>query len=114
VPINAGAADFTEGTLDVVIAGNTANLYKWFLSGTTFQSQYNDPTLLDIFTNDTVPDYSGSLLIPLPDDGEWVYVIVESVIPLPHPLHLHGNLPPPDSAILLGLMFIRSRLPHLG
>jgi hypothetical protein len=76
----------------VIITGNTANLYKWFLSGTTFQSQYGDPTLLDIFTNDTVPDYSGALLITLPEKGEWVYVIVESVIPLPHPLHLHGKL----------------------
>jgi len=33
VPLNAGPADFTEGTLDVVVAGNNASLFKWFLSG---------------------------------------------------------------------------------
>jgi FtsP/CotA-like multicopper oxidase with cupredoxin domain len=91
VPINAGAADITEGALEVVIAGNAVNLYKWFLSGTTFQSQYDEPTLLDIFTNNTVPNFSGALLIDLPNNKEWVYVIVESPIPLPHPLHLHGK-----------------------
>jgi len=33
VPLNAGPADFTEGTLDVVIHGNQAQLFKWYLSG---------------------------------------------------------------------------------
>jgi hypothetical protein len=91
VALNAGAANFTEGTLDVVIAGNDVNLYKWTLSGTTFFSQYGDPTLLDIYTNDTTPDYSGNLLVDIPDAGEMIYVIIETPIPLPHPLHLHGH-----------------------
>jgi hypothetical protein len=38
VALNAGAANFTEGTLDVVVAPNAANLFKWYLSGTTFFS----------------------------------------------------------------------------
>jgi FtsP/CotA-like multicopper oxidase with cupredoxin domain len=91
VPINAGAPDFTEGTLDVVVQANSAQLFKWYLSGTTFFSEYNDPTLLDIQRNNSVPDYSGNLLVKLPNAKEWVYVIVESPIPLPHPLHLHGH-----------------------
>jgi FtsP/CotA-like multicopper oxidase with cupredoxin domain len=91
VPLDAGPADFTEGTLDVVIAGNAVNLYKWFLSGTTFFSQYNDPTLLDVFQNTTEPTYSGDLIVDLPGANEMIYVIVETPIPLPHPLHLHGH-----------------------
>jgi FtsP/CotA-like multicopper oxidase with cupredoxin domain len=91
VPLNPTAADITEGALDVVVAANDVQLFKWFLSGTTFFSQYGDPTLLDIFKTNTVPNYSGNLLVELPDAGKMVYVIVESPIPLPHPLHLHGH-----------------------
>jgi FtsP/CotA-like multicopper oxidase with cupredoxin domain len=91
VALDSAAANFTEGTLEVVIQGNAASLYKWYLSGTTFFSQYNDPTLLDIYTNNTVPSYSGNLLVELPDAKEMVYVIIESPIPLPHPIHLHGH-----------------------
>jgi FtsP/CotA-like multicopper oxidase with cupredoxin domain len=114
VPLNVGAADFTEGALEVVIGGNAVNLYKWFLSGTTFQSQYGDPTLLDIYTNDTVPSYSGNLLIELPNNKEWVYVIVESPIPLPHPLHLHGKTYPFVLVLRDLLTTNRSRFLHLG
>jgi FtsP/CotA-like multicopper oxidase with cupredoxin domain len=91
VPLTVGSADFTEGTLDVVIHGNDVNLYKWYLSGTTFFSEYNEPTLLDVWENKTLPTFSGNLLVELPNPKEWVYVIVESPIPLPHPLHLHGH-----------------------
>jgi FtsP/CotA-like multicopper oxidase with cupredoxin domain len=89
--LNAGTADVTEGTLDVVIQGNANSLFKWYISGTTFFSEYSDPTLLDVYKNTTLPDYSGNLLIDLPTAGQTVYVIVESPIPLPHPLHLHGH-----------------------
>jgi hypothetical protein len=91
LPLNAGVADFTEGTLDVVVAANDVNLFKWFLSGTTFFSEYNEPTLLDIYKNDTTPDFSGNLLVDVPARGEMVYVIIETPIPLPHPIHLHGH-----------------------
>jgi FtsP/CotA-like multicopper oxidase with cupredoxin domain len=91
VPFNVGTANVTEGAFDVIIQSNSANLYKWYLSGTTFFSEYNEPTLLDVFKNKTLPTFSGNLLIELPIAKEWVYVIVESPIPLPHPLHLHGH-----------------------
>lgn len=91
VALNTGPADFTEGTLDVVVAANSANLFKWYLSGTTFASDYDNPTLLDVYQNTTLPTYSGNLLVELPNNQTMVYVIVESPIPLPHPLHLHGH-----------------------
>jgi FtsP/CotA-like multicopper oxidase with cupredoxin domain len=89
--LTAGPADITEGTLEVVVQGNDVDLYKWYLSGTTFFSEYDEPTLLDIWENKTLPTFSGNLLIELPQPKKWVYVIVESAIPLPHPLHLHGH-----------------------
>jgi FtsP/CotA-like multicopper oxidase with cupredoxin domain len=93
LPLNAGAADITtnDGAYDLLVQGNSAQLYKWYLSGTAFQSQPSDPILVDILNNNTIPDYSGNLLINTPNKGEWVYVIIESVVPLPHPIHLHGH-----------------------
>ncbi|KAF2423419.1 hypothetical protein EJ08DRAFT_451466 [Tothia fuscella] len=91
--LNAGAVDVTAtgAPLDVIVRANNVNLFKWFLSGTTFQSQYGDPTLLDIYNTNTVPTYSGNLLVNLPTAGQMVYVIIQSPIPLPHPIHLHGH-----------------------
>lgn len=90
-PMSVGSPDITEGALDVVVQGNSAQLYKWYISGTTFMAEYNDPTLLAVWENETLPTDSGALLIELPQAKQWIYVIVESVIPLPHPLHLHGH-----------------------
>lgn len=75
----------------IVSNSNPINLYRWYLDGTTFQSNWADPTLYDIVNNNTVPDYSGNLAIELPNLGEWVYVIIESPVPLGHPIHLHGH-----------------------
>ncbi|KAK5135794.1 hypothetical protein LTR08_004620 [Meristemomyces frigidus] len=87
--IDVGAVD--DQIAETVTIGANANLYKWSLSGTTFQSQWGDPTLLSITENGTVPTYSGNLAIEVPNLGEWVYVIIDSPIPVPHPIHLHGH-----------------------
>ncbi|RMY20734.1 hypothetical protein D0867_03796 [Hortaea werneckii] len=87
------------GTIDdqiaktVTIGGNggNPNLYKWSLSGTTFTSKWEHPTLEAITENGTIPDYSGNLAIEVPNLGEWVYLIIDSPIPFPHPIHLHGH-----------------------
>lgn len=75
---------------------DTPNLFKWTMDGSTFKSQWGDPTLGGIYYNDTIPSYSGNLAIEIPKLKEWVYIIVESPVPLPHPIHLHGH----DSLIL--------------
>ncbi|KAL2353497.1 Cupredoxin [Cryomyces antarcticus] len=90
VPLNAMAAN-KEIDETVVIATNAQNLYRWYLDGTTFQSQFDDPTLYGILKNGSVPNYSGDLAIEVPELGEWVYIVIESPIPLPHPIHLHGH-----------------------
>lgn len=98
--MSVGASDISVGTLDVVVQGNDAQLFKWYLSGTingatidqtTFLAEYSDPTLLSVFDNTSLPTTSGALLIELPQPKQWVYVIIESGIPLPHPIHLHGH-----------------------
>jgi len=80
-----------EETYDITVAPNDANLFKWYLSGTTFQSQYDNPTLYQFYQNGSAPTYSGNLILDIPNEGEWIYIIIESGIALPHPIHLHGH-----------------------
>ncbi|KAF2482404.1 laccase II [Neohortaea acidophila] len=90
---NAGAQSAGEFVETSIIAANGAvpNLYKWTLSGSTFQANWNDPTLFSIWYDGDVPQYGGDLTVELPNAGEWVYFVIDSPMPLPHPIHLHGH-----------------------
>jgi FtsP/CotA-like multicopper oxidase with cupredoxin domain len=90
VSLDAGDED-EEENYDVTISANSANLFKWYLSGTTFQSQYDNPTLYQYYQNGSAPTYSGNLILDIPNENEWVYIIIQSGIALPHPIHLHGH-----------------------
>ncbi|KAF2690015.1 multicopper oxidase [Lentithecium fluviatile CBS 122367] len=78
-------------TKDDTIAANSDLLFKWYLSGTTLMSRNEDPTLVRVLANGTAPTYSGDLIPDLPEMCKWIYIIVESAIPLNHPIHLHGH-----------------------
>jgi FtsP/CotA-like multicopper oxidase with cupredoxin domain len=88
--VNAYSKDkiFTE---DVTVGVNAENLFRWYLGGTTFYSKYEDPTLVRVIANNSAPTYSGNLMLDLPKMNEWVYIIVQSSVPLNHPIHLHGH-----------------------
>jgi FtsP/CotA-like multicopper oxidase with cupredoxin domain len=74
-----------------VTVGVSDFLYKWSLSGTSFMSHYEDPTLVHVLDNGVAPTTSGNLILDLPEMGKWVYIVIESAIPLNHPIHLHGH-----------------------
>ncbi|KAF2468474.1 uncharacterized protein BDR25DRAFT_231537 [Lindgomyces ingoldianus] len=95
--LNATNQDL-EFEYDITVKGDSKNLFRWYLNSTTFMSNYSDPTLLHLLSNTditnsslSIPAYSGPLLLDLPNLDEWVYVIMESDIDLPHPIHLHGH-----------------------
>ncbi|KAK5167025.1 uncharacterized protein LTR77_007754 [Saxophila tyrrhenica] len=91
VPWDAGAVDQTISEAAVIGPYPGTNLFKWTLSGTTFFSEWEHPTLKQIYEDGTVPDTSGNLAIEVPELHEWVYIIIQTPIPLPHPIHLHGH-----------------------
>ena len=91
VPWDAGAASDTINEAAVIGPYPGTNLFKWTLSGTTFFAEWDHPTLQQIYEDGTVPTTSGNLAIEVPDLHEWVYVIIQTPIPLPHPIHLHGH-----------------------
>lgn len=80
--------EFTE---DVTFGVTPEKMFRWYMSGTTFFSRWEDPTLLRVLGNETAPTYSGNSILDLPRLGEWVYIIVQTPVPVPHPIHLHGH-----------------------
>jgi len=78
-----------EQTIQTVTLGQVNNLFKWFLNGTTFLSDWDEPTLLQVASGDSSFNTSNAV-IELPNAGEWMYVVIQTSFPVAHPIHLHG------------------------
>ncbi|KAF2258770.1 hypothetical protein CC78DRAFT_95840 [Lojkania enalia] len=78
-----------EFSYDVKVFNDGNNQFRWYLSGMTFNSFYDNPSLLQVAGDGVAP--TGNLVMNLPYLNEWVYVVIDSDIPLPHPIHLHGH-----------------------
>ncbi|KAJ5683455.1 CAZyme family AA1 [Penicillium macrosclerotiorum] len=75
---------------DVTVARNSNNLFRWYLNSTTMQVDWQDPTLLQIY-NDVTEFSDSSGVIELPNANEWVYLLINTSLPISHPIHLHGH-----------------------
>lgn len=71
------------------VSKNSANLFKWSLNSTTFETSWADPTLLQIY--DGVTSFNSSnAVVELSTADEWAYLVIETTLSVPHPIHLHG------------------------
>jgi FtsP/CotA-like multicopper oxidase with cupredoxin domain len=84
------SADLTSD-LAVIVGKNSASLFKWYIGGTTFLVEWNDPTTKQIMENSTTSFADSSAVIELPTADEWYYLIIETTLSVPHPIHLHGH-----------------------
>ena len=84
------SADLTDD-LAVTVGKNSASLFKWYIGGTTFLVEWNDPTAKQIIENSTTSFADSSAVIELPTANEWYYLIIETTLAVPHPIHLHGH-----------------------
>ncbi|KAJ9315752.1 CAZyme family AA1 [Paecilomyces variotii] len=75
---------------DVTVGTNSESLFRWYLNETTFQVEWNDPTLLKLYNNITNFTTSSGV-IQLPDANEWAYIVIQTTLAVPHPIHLHGH-----------------------
>jgi hypothetical protein len=75
---------------DVTVTKNTQNLFHWYLNSTSMQVAWENPTLLQI-QNDATDFPSSSGVIEVPNANEWVYLLINTSIPVAHPIHLHGH-----------------------
>lgn len=81
------------------------SFYHWQLNGTSFSNNWTRPTLRSIYHsiknqrsvldpsfNSCLSDLSlpaNSIIIPQPE--KLALIIIESTLPIPHPIHLHGH-----------------------
>ncbi|RDW63077.1 uncharacterized protein DSM5745_10188 [Aspergillus mulundensis] len=91
-PLSASASPFYTVPEPVTLARNAQNQFRWFLNGTSMRVDWADPSLLGIYGNQTLSTFANtSGIVDLPSANEWVYVVIETVLPIPHPIHLHGH-----------------------
>ncbi|KAJ5630645.1 uncharacterized protein N7484_010745 [Penicillium longicatenatum] len=74
----------------VSLGQNGGDLYRWKLNSTSMHVDWTDPTLLEIYRgHHSWKNSSG--VIELPKKNKWVYVVIETTLSVPHPIHLHGH-----------------------
>ncbi|KAJ5721104.1 Multicopper oxidase type 3 [Penicillium malachiteum] len=84
------AAPFFEESLDVTFAKNKDNYFRWEFNSSSLNISWEDPTLLSIY-NDEMDFTNTSNVIELPGKNQWVYLLINTTLPVAHPIHLHGH-----------------------
>ncbi|OCL07332.1 laccase-like multicopper oxidase [Glonium stellatum] len=80
----------TGEDLTVAVGKNDASLFRWQIGAESFQVEWADPTLLQLYNGET--DWSeAECVYNLSTAEQWVYWVIETSIPVPHPIHLHGH-----------------------
>lgn len=88
VPKNVEAANWSDFE-DAAVGRNTAGLFKWTLNSTSFLVDWAEPTLESILGG--VTEYTTQNAVIEFPSLQWVYLVVQTAIPVPHPIHLHGH-----------------------
>ncbi|KAF2851566.1 multicopper oxidase [Plenodomus tracheiphilus IPT5] len=72
------------------VAFNQESLFRWYLNSTTMVVDWANPTLSQIINGNTTFEVSNAV-IELSDANVWIYVVIETAIGVPHPIHYHGH-----------------------
>lgn len=86
---NVQPADWQDSTF-ATVGRNSDHLFRWYLNSTTMEVFWENPTLLQVANGDD--DWTkSSAVIELPRADEWVYLVINTTMPVTHPIHLHGH-----------------------
>lgn len=69
---------------------NPRSLYRWRLNSTSMQVFWTDRTLLEVYRGHH-SWASSSGVVELPHKNRWTYVVINTELSVPHPIHLHGH-----------------------
>ncbi|KAH6652279.1 multicopper oxidase [Truncatella angustata] len=69
---------------------NDEGLFRWYLNSSTMVVDWENPTLLQTYNNNT-NFLTSKNLIELPEANKWAYIVIQSLMDGPHPIHLHGH-----------------------
>jgi FtsP/CotA-like multicopper oxidase with cupredoxin domain len=89
--ISKTVEDANWNDLETATVGkNSAGLFKWMLNSTSMMVDWANPTLAQVLNGST--DYeTDDAVIELSEANQWVYFVIETTLPVPHPIHLHGH-----------------------
>ncbi|KAJ5692432.1 hypothetical protein N7462_001855 [Penicillium macrosclerotiorum] len=78
---------FHNESLPVGLTTTSRGLYRWTLNGTSLALNWTSPILSTLLA----PGPSRSAALALPNADIWTLVLIETDLPAPHPVHLHGH-----------------------
>nr|WCO04041.1 laccase [Paramyrothecium roridum] len=82
-------ADWSNLT-SATVGRNTEGLFKWYLNSTTLYMDWAEPTLAQVLDNVTSFETQNAV-IELSEADQWVYLVIQTTLSVPHPIHLHGH-----------------------
>lgn len=86
----AVSQDFTYYENETVTLGRDNGLFVWQVNNVSMQIDWQNPTLLQVYNNEK--NWSSTEgVIQVDEPNKWVYVLVQSQLAVPHPIHLHGH-----------------------
>jgi hypothetical protein len=83
--------DFTYyDNQNVTLSTDSAGLYIWQVNDVSMLIDWQNPTLLQIYNNEK--NWTATQgIVQVDEANKWVFVLVQSSLALPHPMHLHGH-----------------------
>lgn len=79
-----------DSDLTVTVFANTENLFRWKIGMESMLVKWAEPSLLQVYEGNASFE-AEECVYTLPDANKWVYWVIETAIPVPHPIHLHGH-----------------------
>lgn len=89
LPLNASDT-YTYGEDEEVAVQVTDNALLWTMNKTSFRTQWENPTLMQV-ANDSTSFTAKQHVIQLPQANQWVSFVIHSPFAQDHPMHLHGH-----------------------
>ncbi|KAJ5302409.1 hypothetical protein N7508_007272 [Penicillium antarcticum] len=81
---------FYNNSEPVSLGKNGDSLYRWKLNSTSIHIDRTDPMLLEVYRgHHSWANASG--VVELSRKNVWIYVVIETSMSVPHPIHLHGH-----------------------
>ncbi|KAF2478037.1 laccase-1 [Lindgomyces ingoldianus] len=88
--LSQAVVDPTGDDLTVTVTTNEENLFRWQIALESMQARWGDPTLMQVYDGNTSFE-DAECVYNLAEADQWVYWVIETAIPVPHPIHLHGH-----------------------
>ncbi|QKX53200.1 uncharacterized protein TRUGW13939_00276 [Talaromyces rugulosus] len=75
---------------NVTIIDSGNGIFKWAVNNVSMAVDWKDPSLMQVYKKESNWSTTAGV-IELDEANDWAYILVDSTLPIPHPIHLHGH-----------------------